>query len=381
MLKKGKYNIIYLVMVVLKKAKKVLNELNRNGYEAYIVGGFVRDYLLKRKSYDIDICTNAKPKEIKEIFKEACIPDSDYGSVIVVIANVRFEITTYRKEISYINNRKPEEIEYIDNLKEDVVRRDFTINSICMDKNEKIIDLLNGKEDLKNKKIRTIGDSYIKFEQDSLRILRAIRFATILDFDLTNDTEYAIKRTKHLIKKLSYERKKQELDKIFSSSNIEKGIELLKKFGLEEELEIDLSKLEHLGNCNDLLGVWALLDVGDLYPFTSNEKDLIMDIRNLLNEGRIDNKSLYKYDLYPNIVVASILGQDKRKVTKMYNTLPIKSRKDIAVDANTIVSVLNKEPGAYLKEIFEDLEDKILTKKIKNKKAVLLKYIVKNYNK
>lgn len=366
---------------MLKKAKKVLNELNKNGYEAYIVGGFVRDYLLKRKSYDIDICTNAKPKEIKEIFKEACIPDSDYGSVIVVTSNVRFEITTYRKEISYINNRKPEEIEYIDSLQEDVLRRDFTINSICMDKNEKIIDLLNGKEDLKKKCIRTIGDSYTKFEQDSLRILRAIRFATILDFKLTSDIEYAIKRTKHLIKKLSYERKKQELDKIFSSSNIKKGIELVKKLDLEEELEIDLTNLENIGNCNDLLGIWALLDVGDLYPFTANEKDLIKDIRNLLNEGTIDNKSLYKYDLYPNIVVASILGQDKRKVTKMYNTLPIKSRKDIAVDANTIGKVLNKEPGGYLKEIFEDLEEKILTKQIKNKKAVLLKYIVKNYNK
>ncbi len=370
-----------MVIVVLKKAKKVLNELNKHGYEAYIVGGFVRDYLLKRKSYDIDICTNAKPKEIKEIFNDACIPDEDYGSVIIMIANVRFEITTYRKEISYMNNRKPEEIEYVNELKEDVLRRDFTINSICMDKNERIIDLLNGKQDLKKKIINCIGDSYIKFEQDSLRILRAIRFATILDFQLTNDIEYAIKRTKHLLKRLSYERKKQELDKIFASSNLKKGIQLLKKLGLEEELEIDLSKLNTIGDCNDLLGCWALLDVCDIYPFTSNEKELIKDIRSLLEENVIDNKSLYKYDLYPNIVVASILKMDKRKVIKMYNKLPIRSRKDLCVDANTITKVLNKEPGSYLRDIFEDLEDKILTNKLKNKKSVVLKYIVKNYNK
>ncbi len=366
---------------VLKKAKKVLNELNKHGYEAYIVGGFVRDYLLKRKSYDIDICTNAKPKEIKEIFNDACVPNEDYGSVIISIANVRFEITTYRKEISYINNRKPEEIEYVNDLQEDVLRRDFTINSLCMDKNEKIIDLLNGKKDLKKRVINTIGDSYVKFEQDSLRILRAVRFATILDFKLTNDIEYAIKRTKYLLKKLSYERKKQELDKIFSSPNIKRGIELLKKLDLEEELEIDLSRLNHIGNCNDLLGIWALLDVHDIYPFTSNEKELIMDIQNLLDEGVIDNKSLYKYDLYPNIVVASILNMDKRRVTKMYNKLPIKSRKDICVDANTITKVLNREPGSYLRDIFEDLENKILNYTLKNKKAEVLKYIVKKYNK
>lgn len=370
-----------LVIGVLKKAKKVLNELNKYGYEAYIVGGFVRDYLLKRKSYDIDICTNAKPKEIKEIFKDACIPDEDYGSVIIQISNVRFEITTYRREISYINNRKPEEIEYVNELKEDILRRDFTINSICMDKNEKIIDLLNGKQDLINKTINTIGDSYIKFEQDSLRILRAIRFATILDFKLTSDIEYAIKRTKHLLKKLSYERKKQELDKIFVSTNIKKGIELLKKLELEEVLEIDLNKLENMGDCNDLLGIWALLDVTDIYPFTSNEKELIEDIRNLLEEKTIDNKSLYKYDLYPNIVVASILGIDKKTVTKMYNKLPIRSRKDLCVDANIITKVLDREPGSYLREIFEDLEDKILSNKLKNKKSVVLKYIVKKYNK
>ena len=367
--------------MVLKKAKKVLNELNKNGYEAYIVGGFVRDYLLKRKSYDIDICTSATPKEIKEVFKDACLPTEDYGSVIIVIASTRFEITTYRKEISYSNHRKPEEIEYITDLKEDVLRRDFTINSLCMDKNEKIIDLLNGREDLKKKVINTIGDSYVRFEEDTLRILRAIRFATILNFSLSSDIVYAIKRTKHLLKNLSYERKKQELDKIFSSPNIKIGISLIKDLALEEELEIDVSKLNQIGQCNDLLGIWALLDVTDIYPFTSNEKELIVDIKNLLDERVIDNKSLYKYDLYPNIVVASIMGIDKRKVTKMYNRLPIKSRKDLCVDATTISKVLEQEPGGYLREVFEDLEDKILTGKLKNKKAVVLKYIVKKYKK
>ncbi len=366
---------------MLKKAKKVLNELNKYGYEAYIVGGFVRDYLLKKKSYDIDICTNAKPMEIKEIFKDACLPSEDYGSVVIMISGIRFEITTYRKEISYIDNRKPEEIEYINDLKEDILRRDFTINSICMDKNENIIDILNGREDLNKKIINTIGDSYAKFEEDSLRILRAIRFATILDFELSSDVKYAIKRCKHLLKKLSFQRKKQELDKIFISNNIDRGIKLLKELEVDKELDIDITKLNDRGNCNDLLGIWALLDVEDVYPFTSNEKELISDIKSLLDEGIINNATLYKYDLYPNIVVASILNKDKRQVTKMYNKLPIRSRKDICIDANTICKVLNKEPGSYLKEIFKDIEIKILNNELKNKKSMVLKYIVKKYNK
>ena len=253
---------------MLETALKLLKKIEDNGYEAYIVGGFVRDYILGRDSLDVDINTNARPMDIKQIFNDIFIPKVEYGSVTVFYHNIRFEITTYRKELTYINNRKPIEFEYIDDLLEDLNRRDFTINTICMNSKGEIIDLLNGKRDLENKEINTVGDSYEKFNQDSLRILRAIRFATILNFKLSDEVKTAIKNTKQNLMFLSYQRKKEELDKIFSSNNAKYGVELLKELELDKELEI--YNLDEIKLNVDIIGIWASLDISSKYLFYIN---------------------------------------------------------------------------------------------------------------
>ena len=148
---------------MLESALKLLKELTSHDYKAYIVGGFVRDYLLGRESQDIDVCTNATPKEIKEVFEDSFLPTEDYGSVIVNKYGIRFEITTFRKEFSYQDHRKPVEIQYIDDLYQDLLRRDFTINAICIDENGEVIDFLGGRDDLERKLIRTIGDAADRF--------------------------------------------------------------------------------------------------------------------------------------------------------------------------------------------------------------------------
>ena len=124
---------------MLKQALKILNKIEENGYKAYIVGGFVRDYVLGINSLDVDIATSATPKEIMEIFHSSVLPKEEYGSVTLYIKNDRFEITTFRKEIKYLNNRKPIEIEYIVSLLDDLERRDFRMNTLCMDKNGNIL--------------------------------------------------------------------------------------------------------------------------------------------------------------------------------------------------------------------------------------------------
>ena len=182
---------------MMEHALKILKELTSKSYKAYIVGGFVRDYLLGIESNDIDITTNATPKEIKEIFNDNCLPNDDYGSVVVLKNGVHFEITTFRKEFDYVDNRRPLEVKYVNDLYTDLLRRDFVINTLCMDDNGKIIDYLGGQIDLEKRIIRCVGDSYVKFSEDSLRILRAIRFATILDFELSSDIIDLIKRKKH----------------------------------------------------------------------------------------------------------------------------------------------------------------------------------------
>ena len=195
---------------------KVLNKIIENGFEAYIVGGYPRDIYLARKSSDVDICTNATPKDIKNIFNNVILPTHEYGSVTVIYKKIRFEITTYRKDLKYINNRVPSKVKYTDDLFEDLRRRDFTVNTLCMNERGEILDVLNIKEDFDNKVIRTVGDAKNKISEDSLRILRAVRFSTILNFDLDKDLKKAIKKYGYLLKKLSYFRKKEELDRIFA---------------------------------------------------------------------------------------------------------------------------------------------------------------------
>ena len=202
---------------MLDKALKVLQILEENGFESYIVGGYVRDKLLGIESNDIDICTSATPKEIKDIFKSSS--SSNYGSVNIMYKNTNFDITTFRHETKYLNNHIPIKLKYIKNVKKDLLRRDFTINTLCIDSQGEYLDMLNIKDDLDNKIIKTVGNPKFKLKEDALRILRAIRFATILDFSIEEKTKHYISVYAPLLSKISYERKRQELDRIFSNTN------------------------------------------------------------------------------------------------------------------------------------------------------------------
>ena len=362
---------------MLEVALKLIEEITENGYQAYIVGGFVRDYILGIDSNDIDITTNATPKDIKEIFTDSCLPSEDYGSVTVMKKGIRFEITTFRKEIGYIDNRRPASIKYIDNLYDDLLRRDFTINTLCMDVNGEIVDLLNGREDIDNKIIKTVGNPKERFGEDVLRILRAIRFATILGFKLDGEVIYAIKECSHLLNGLSVNRKKEELDKIFSSPNADVGIELLIGLGLDKHL--GLKNLYKVKCTSSLIGVWTVLDVLDKYPFSSNERELILSVKEALEHNNLDPYTLYKYGLYANSVAGEIKGLDIKNITESYNNLVIQSKKDIDISSEEIMRILNRKPGSYLKEIYLDIEKEILYRRLSNEKDRICEYIINKY--
>lgn len=360
-----------------KAAIRLIKIIEDHGFKAYIVGGYPRDLYLKRKSTDIDICTNATPMQIKDIFGDAVLPNVSYGSVTVIYKNIRFEITTFRKEIKYENNRQPVKIKYIDSLIDDLKRRDFTINTLCIDVDGNIIDLLGGKKDIDNKIIKVVGNTKQKITEDALRILRAIRFATVLNFNLDETLKKNIKKYGYLLKKLSYYRKKEELDKIFSSPNVKYGINLIKELGLVQHLE--LSNIDKLVITSSAIGIWAQLGVVDIYNFTSNERELINKINELSKLDVLDEYNLYKYGLYISTIVGEIHGIDRKKITHKYNNLYIYSLSEISISAPEICELLNKKPGCFLKEIFSDIEKKIVYKELENYKDVLKDYIISKY--
>lgn len=360
---------------MLKTALKVLKEIEKNGFEAYIVGGYPRDYYLKKESLDIDICTNATPKDLILIFPNSNLSDEKYGSVSLYFNNIRFEITTYRKEAKYINNRLPSGVEYINSLEEDLKRRDFTINAMCINSSGTIIDLIGSKEDIDNCIIKMIGNPKKRLREDSLRILRAIRFATILNFKIDNELKKYIKKYGHLLKKLSYYRKKSELDKIFASCNNKYGIELIKELNLYKYL--GLKNLKKIKPINSLIGIWSQLEVDDKYIFTKNEKEMIDQIKELMNCDILNNICLYNNDLYLISIVGELKGINKEVIFEKYRLLPIKDRKEINITSKEICNILNIKPSSILKNIWSILEKEILNSNLLNNKEDISKYIEK----
>lgn len=350
-------------------ALKILEILKQNKLEAYIIGGYPRDLYLNKTSQDIDICTNAKYKQLKKIFGE--IEDNKYGSYKLKYNNYEYEITTYRKETKYIKNRFPK-IKYVKKLKQDLKRRDFIINTLCIDKDGNYIDLLNAKEDIDNKIIRLVRKKN-SLEQDALRILRALRFATILNFKIDKKLEKAILKYKHLLLNISNDRKKQELTKMFQSENISYGIKLLRKYELEKYLKIDLTNLVITNNLNS---IWAQITIDESYNFTKQEKKEIKIYKNLINK-KYNSYDLYKYG--PEIFkTVNKIKKENINIEDEYNKLPIKDREDININFLDISKIIDIKYN-NINEIISDIEKEIIEKKLMNKKSSIQKYILKKY--
>lgn len=354
-------------------ALSILKKINENGYKAYIVGGYPRDLYLKRNSIDIDICTDATPKELKTLFPDSVLPNKEYGGITLIYKQIRFEITTFRKEIKYDNNRFPVKIKYIHTLVDDLRRRDFTMNTLCIDENGEMLDLLNAMPDLEAKIIRTVGKADHKIKEDILRSLRAIRFATVLNFELDPKLKQAIMHYATLLKKLSFDRKKEELNKIFASQNAKYGLELLQELKLTKYL--NLSNVDSVIVTTSPLGIWAQLDVLNIYPFTNSEKQMIKAIQKVRTLDVLDSYTLYTNDLYVCTIVGEIQHIDRALIVAKYNELPIKSSKEIALQPLEICQILNIEPGPILKDIIKELEYAIIKGSLINSKDTIIAYL------
>lgn len=353
-----------------KIIKNILNKIEKEGYEAYVIGGYVRDLLVGISSYDIDICTNATPKELLKIFPNAS--SKNLGGIEFKIKEYHIEITTYREEIKY-KNRKPIEFNYINNLVLDLQRRDFTINAICMNSKGEIIDLLGGIDDLSNLKVKMIGNVETKIKEDPLRILRAIRIATILNFNLETTLYKEIEENKELILTLSNTRIKEELDKILLSKNVKKGLNLLNDLGLLNILEI--TNWEDITPIKNLDGMYAQIKTSYSLPFTKEERNNIISIRRMVNSNLIDKFTIYNYGLYLSLVAGEILGIDKKTINKIYKDLPIHDKKEINIKAKDIAKILDIDYSKKIGIIMKNIESLIINGKIKNKSADIAKYL------
>ena len=290
---------------MFETAINILNIIENRGYKAYIVGGYIRDKLLNIDSNDIDLCTNATPEQLASIFSDN-ITLNNYGSCRLLFNGYNYEITTFREDNTYIKNRKPSSVSYVNTIEKDVLRRDFTINSLYMDKDKNIIDLLDAKEDINNRIIKSIGDPYMRLEEDSLRILRAIRFSCVLNFNIDKELEKAIISKKHLIKNISHQRKKEELEKIYNSDNYKLGFYLINKYNMCDELGFTFNNIKKAKN---IIGLWAQLDFKEDYEFSKIDKNKINNVKEIINYGKIDEYILSKYSQEEIIISSEIINE------------------------------------------------------------------------
>ena len=215
-----------MIIKMPDNAKKILDTMHKAGFEAYVVGGCVRDALLGREPMDWDITTNALPEDTKKLFRRTIDTGIEHGTVTVMMGKEGYEITTYRIDGKYEDNRHPSEVTFTKNLTEDMKRRDFTINAMAYNEEEGLIDKFGGVDDLNNRVIRCVGEPMERFSEDALRIMRAVRFSAQLDYSIEVRTAAAVKELAPTLKKISAERIQVELIKLLESDHPEKFMDL-----------------------------------------------------------------------------------------------------------------------------------------------------------
>jgi len=397
---------------VLKNINILFNIFYRNNFELYLVGGAVRDLIRNATPKDYDFATSASPKEMLNTFKNAIPTGIKYGTVTILINNEAFEVTTYRIEKGYIDSRHPEQIYFSKDLLDDLKRRDFTINAIAMSYNDLIIDPYNGKKDINLKIIKTTQDPFISFNDDILRILRAIRFASVLEFTIEENTFNAMKNLANKIKYISKERIQIEFfksmvnplktfyllletgllnilfDDLFNDININLTINLLKQ-SEKKDINFNLTLFFYYTDYNKLKKIFQELRFPNkivIYIFTVFNNINITDKENIYDYiPLLANSNEIIYDIIDifKCIRKSENNYDKIFINKLKENILILKRnyplsiKDLYIDGNILknkFNLKNKEIGDCLKFIFSTV---IKNPKQNNKKDII--NIIKEY--
>lgn len=371
-----------------KGAIDILKIFNKNGYEAYFVGGCVRDYLLGEEFSDIDITTNALPEEVKKIFRKSIDTGIQHGTVTILVNGEGYEVTTFRTEDEYINHRSPEKVEFVSNLREDLDRRDFTINAMALDSNGILFDYHNGEKDLSSGVIRTVNNPNDRFYEDALRMLRAFRFSSKLGFEIEYDTLEAIKKNAELIKFVSIERIVNEFKKLLSGKGNLRSLELL----LDSKLNTYIPFLEEIETIQDFSkysfcqSLYILAKINDIsfdilkeLKLSNKEIKLIKEY-DKIKEDFINNVPLelilYKHNFEDVVFIAEYFSYNNRNNIENCK-LTINSFDEVDITSQEIISTIGEKPGPWIKSVISELEHEILLNRLDNNRKDILDFLSK----
>nr|WP_173106566.1 CCA tRNA nucleotidyltransferase [Bacillus sp. KH172YL63] len=388
---------------IFQKAVPVLKKIEDAGYEAYFVGGSVRDYILGRPINDVDIATSALPQEMKEIFPRTVDVGIEHGTILVMYEGSDYEITTFRTESAYADFRRPDKVEFIRSLDGDLTRRDFTMNSMAMDSEGKIYDPFHGQRDIHNKLIRTVGSPHSRFSEDALRMMRGVRFVSQLGFSLDWATMDAMTEHSQLLGHIAVERKTMEFQKLLSGPFSQEALKLLTKTNLYQELPslspykqalekvADLPSVGYLSGDKSWLLLLAEMKMKDPQTFlkgwrlptkTVKERCKELEILGHRIESGWSNALLYRAGLVAALNVEAVYGcmkadsrSDEEQIREAYRRLSITSREELAVTGKDLMGWTNLSGGPWVKELLSDIEIAVLDEIITNDKNQIRRWL------
>jgi tRNA nucleotidyltransferase (CCA-adding enzyme) len=388
------------------KALPVLKRIEDAGFEAYFVGGAVRDHLLKRTISDVDIASSATPDEIKGIFANTVDVGIEHGTVLVLFQGSTYEITTFRAEAEYKDYRRPNEVFFIRSLVEDLKRRDFTMNAMAMNKDGEIIDPFGGQQAISDKKIVTVGKAEERFSEDALRMMRAVRFVSQLDFTLDRHCYQALKQMGGLLTHIAVERKTAEFEKLLAGKNRNKAVEILCQTNLDrylpmlDQYETRINRITEFQNIGlNNVEMWTLITITlkieakQLDYFLRSWKLPVKRIRDIQSNYhwtlfRFNNEwsSISQFHAGKEMIihaekVYNILNKrassDKiEKLVHQYNLLPIKSRMELEVTGGELMELLNRPAGPWIKECLSLIETEILERRLENESGRIREWVL-----
>ncbi|BBA92655.1 CCA tRNA nucleotidyltransferase [Streptococcus ruminantium] len=386
-----------------QEALPILEKIKSAGFEAYFVGGSVRDAILGRPIHDVDIATSSYPQETKQIFPRTIDVGIEHGTILVLEAGKEYEITTFRTEEEYVDFRRPSQVSFVRSLEEDLKRRDFTVNAFALDESATVVDLFNGLDDLKNQVLRAVGIPTERFNEDALRIMRGFRFAATLNFEIEPSTFTAMIETAPLLEKISVERSFIEFDKLLVANFWRKGLRAMidsKAYnhlpdlaGKGENLEKLLASIEESFNFSSSEQAWAMLviclELKNTHSFlkkwkTSNDFQRkvvkLVEIYQLRQTGSITKQICFLYGkdllcLAEELRHAQGLSTDFDKIDRIHRELAIYDRQEIVVNGGHIMSECNLKPGPLLGKVLKQVEYQIVEGDLPNETAAIMAFV------
>ena len=389
------------------EALPVMQQLVDAGYEAYFVGGSVRDMLLHKPISDVDIATSATPQEVKEIFSHTVDVGIEHGTVMVIHHKEGYEVTTFRTEEGYEDFRHPDKVTFVRSLEEDLKRRDFTINALAIGIDDQLMDFFDGIGDLERQCIRCVGDAKERFNEDALRMFRAVRFVGQLGFQVEEETKNAISLLKMNLSKVAVERMKVEFEKMIQSSYRKDALKLFVETGLYQACplfdgkgEILLKLAEFPIKEMSVLQAWILFvdelklsdkEVTHLLKSwkSSNEqiRDVLVGYKTYRARKEEEWNFFLAYDCPYEVaceVEQLLIVQDKSSsmegLEATYHSLPIRSMNDIHLNGHDIIRILKLDKkGPIIGQVLKTVEKMILEQSISNDAEVLETYVLSHF--